>query len=144
MTSSALTLLIALLMATGCIGSSAAFWQTQASPAPLSANTQASPSIALPCSSVTTTAEIVDCESSRLAKANADLNRVYGQLMRSQDTTGKQQLRTAETAWLRFREANAAFHANEAAGGTLAPVLRLTSQADATEARVLELQKMLH
>lgn len=104
----------------------------------------ASAGAGLPCSNATTTAQMLGCENDRLNKANAELNRVYGQLMQAQDAAGKRQLRAAEAAWIRFRDADANFRANAASGGTLAPLLRTTSLADATETRAAELTKMLH
>jgi len=59
------------------------------------------------------------------------------------DNGQKEKLRLAQDAWLRFREANADFQASIAEGGTLAPLLKMSSLADMTGARAAELRKEL-
>ena len=98
---------------------------------------------ALPCSSETTTAGMRSCENLRYEQAQKALDAAYAELMKQLDETGTAKLRTAQSAWLQFRKADADFEASRAAGGTLAPLIRITVMADLTEARAVELKKSL-
>jgi uncharacterized protein YecT (DUF1311 family) len=98
---------------------------------------------ALPCSSETTTAGMRNCENLRYERAQQALDSVYAGLMKRLDETGKEKLRTAQSAWLQFRQAEADFQAQVAEGGTLAPLIKITVLADLTEARAAELKKSL-
>jgi uncharacterized protein YecT (DUF1311 family) len=95
------------------------------------------------CESATTTAEMRACENTRYEKADRDLNAVYKQLMSQLDENRQDKLRTAQRAWLQFREANADFAASLAEGGTLAPLLKISAIVEMTEARTSELKKDL-
>jgi uncharacterized protein YecT (DUF1311 family) len=98
---------------------------------------------ALPCSSETTTAGMRSCENNRYQRAEHALDAVYAELMKQLDAAGKEKLRTAQSAWLQFRQAETDFEAQVAEGGTLAPLIRITVMADMTEARAVELKKSL-
>ena len=98
---------------------------------------------ALPCSSETTTAGMRNCENNRYQNAQRTLDAVYAEVMKRIDSGGKAKLRTAQSAWLQFRQAEADFEAQVAEGGTLAPLIRITVMADMTEARAVELKKSL-
>ncbi len=95
------------------------------------------------CKKATTTAAMRACENARFLKAEQELNAVYKDLMKQLDDGQREKLRSAEDAWLRFREANADFQADAARGGTLAPLIKVTVLADMTEARTAELKKAL-
>jgi uncharacterized protein YecT (DUF1311 family) len=98
---------------------------------------------AQPCSSETTTAAMRNCENLRYQRAQQALDSAYAELMKQLDDAGKAKLRTAQTAWLRFRRANSDFEADAARAGTLAPLIKVTVLADMTEARTVELKKSL-
>lgn len=55
----------------------------------------------------------------------------------------KEKLRLAQDVWFRFREANADFQGTTAEGEPLAPLLKMSTLADITEARTAELKKEL-
>lgn len=93
------------------------------------------------CSSAITTAAMLSCESARYEKSTQNLQSLYQKLASHLDSLGKQKLRTAQAAWIRFRDANANFEADAARGGSLAGVIKLTVLADMTESRAAELQK---
>lgn len=95
------------------------------------------------CSSETTTAGMRECENLRYERAQKDVDTVYAELMKKLDDAGRVKLRSAQTAWAQFRQAEAEFEADQARGGTLAPLIKITVMADLTEARVSELKKSL-
>jgi uncharacterized protein YecT (DUF1311 family) len=95
------------------------------------------------CGSEATTAAMVNCENLRYRRVQQTLDSVYAELMKQLDETGRMKLRTAQSAWVRFRGADSDFEADTARGGTLAPLIRVTVLADRTEARARELKKSL-
>jgi len=93
------------------------------------------------CENAVTTAAMRNCEASRYATAQQDLDSAYRDLMTHLDGEQKQKLRITQRAWLRFRGANADFQASLARGGTLAPLVRIGSLTEMTKARAEELKK---
>ncbi len=93
------------------------------------------------CDNATTTAAMQACESARYTQANQKLNEVYARLMKTLAPSKREKLRVAELAWIQFRDKNAAFMATAAEGGTLAPLIQLTTSTAMTEARAAELAK---
>lgn len=93
------------------------------------------------CESASTTAAMRACENARYEAADRRLNETYSRLMKDLDKNRQEKLRLAQRAWLQFRDANAEFLSSAAAGGTLAPLLKITALTDMTEARTKELTK---
>ena len=95
------------------------------------------------CGNATNTAAIRNCENDRYEKANSQLQSVYQALAGHLDAVRRRKLQAAQGAWLSFRDASAEFEADVARGGTLAPVIRMTTVANMTELRAAELKKDL-
>ena len=93
------------------------------------------------CKVATTTAAMRACENARYEKADRELNVVYQKLIKELGAGPREKLRVAQNAWLRFREANSDFQASLAEGGSLAPLLKISTLAEMTEARTEELKK---
>ena len=93
------------------------------------------------CEDVQTTAAMRECENSRYQRADEKMNAAYRDLMSRLDAPGKAKLRRAQQAWIKFRDAEAAFRADAARGGTLAPLIRTSVLADMTESRGEQLSK---
>ena len=93
------------------------------------------------CQNAVTTADMRKCSANRYQAAQRALNEVYAGLMHKMDGGQRIKLRTAQRAWLRFRDAEADFVADTQRGGTLAWVLRTQTLADLTVARTEELRK---
>ena len=76
--------------------------------------------------------------------ADKALNQVYKQVLAAIDAEAQPKLKAAQRAWVQFRDADAAFHADlEARDGRMAPLVEAGRKAAMTEARVKELQKVL-
>jgi uncharacterized protein YecT (DUF1311 family) len=84
------------------------------------------------------------CEQDRFDRAERNLQTIFNRLLDQEPPSTKVKLRAAEAAWLMYRKAEADFQADAAQGGTLAPLLRITTLADLTEARCANLQKSIH
>ncbi len=76
-------------------------------------------------------------------KADAELNKVYGQVMAKLDAEGKDKLKVAQRAWVAFRDAQAEVDADGSRGGTIVPLLRSTSMTESTQARIKQLRAFL-
>jgi uncharacterized protein YecT (DUF1311 family) len=74
-------------------------------------------------------------------KVDAELNSAYAALMaKLPDAEGKEKLKQSQRAWIAFRDAEAAFAADQFRGGSAAPVLRWTSMMETTEERIKQLK----
>ena len=93
------------------------------------------------CNDAQSTAAMRECEIGRLKRADAGMNAAYRSLSGKLDQRGREKLRAAQQAWLKFRAAEAAYQADAARGGTLAPLIAASVQADLTEARRKDLEK---
>jgi len=96
-----------------------------------------------PCAAAATTAAMRGCEEARLKRAEDAMAAAYAALERRLPPLRQEKLRGSQRAWLRFRDADTAFQASAAEGGTLAPLLETTARADLTEARTTALERAL-
>jgi uncharacterized protein YecT (DUF1311 family) len=60
------------------------------------------------CNAANTQAEINQCFGDAYQKADKDLNQLYAQVTKKQDARGRVRLRTAQWAWLKYRDAHCA------------------------------------
>lgn len=93
------------------------------------------------CENARSTAAMRECEIARLKRADAGMNAAYQSLRAKLDQRGREKLRAAQEAWLKFRVAEANYQADATRDGTLAPLIAASVQADLTEARRKELEK---
>ncbi len=97
-----------------------------------------------PCANAQTTSEMRDCAGREYKQADEELNRVYRQLMAKLDDEGrKTALRTAQQAWIKYRDANCDFASYLNRGGTIEPVVRYNCMTGMTVARTKELREYL-
>jgi uncharacterized protein YecT (DUF1311 family) len=76
--------------------------------------------------------------------ACAKLNKTYETLLtKLPDAEGKQKLNESQRAWLAFRDAEAAFAADQARGGSMAPTIRYETMAELTQERIKQLKARL-
>jgi len=96
-----------------------------------------------PCADAQTQADMNICWGKEYKAADATLNQVYGQLMRKLDEPDKAQLKQVETAWLKYRDANCEFVADQYKGGTIRPMIEAMCLADTTRNRTTELRNQI-
>ena len=66
-------------------------------------------------------------------KADGELNKTYEALLtKLPDAASKQKLKESQRAWLAFRDAEAAFAADQLRGGSMAPTIRYETMAELT------------
>jgi uncharacterized protein YecT (DUF1311 family) len=74
-------------------------------------------------------------------RADAELHGTYDALLaRLPDAESKRKLEVSQRAWIAFRDAEAAFAADQVRGGSAAPVARYTSMTQSTEQRIKQLK----
>lgn len=93
-----------------------------------------------PCANAQTQAEMNNCAGKEYQAADAVLNQVYRKLVSMLDDEEKAQLKEAQTAWLKYRDANCDFVADQYKGGTMRPMAHATCLADVTKNRTTELR----
>ena len=91
------------------------------------------------CGSLQTQAAMNRCAQQNYAQVDADLNKAYRALKAVLPKEGEQSLRTAEIAWLKFRDLDCDFERNAFAEGSIAPLVYNTCLTERTIARTDEL-----
>ncbi|MGV3525025.1 MAG: lysozyme inhibitor LprI family protein [Candidatus Sericytochromatia bacterium] len=83
------------------------------------------------------------CAAQDYRKVDAELNRLYKQVMADLTPERRQQLLTAQLAWLKYRDAHCKFEADAWKGGSMAPFIHGTCMARLTRERNLWLKSEL-
>ena len=96
-----------------------------------------------PCASAQTQAEMNQCAGREYKTADAELNQVYRQLITKLDEQEKAQLKEAQTAWLKYRDANCEFVADQYRGGTIRPMIHGLCLAEMTRNRTSEIRSQI-
>jgi uncharacterized protein YecT (DUF1311 family) len=74
-------------------------------------------------------------------RADAELNKTYEALLtKLPDAESKGKLKQSQRAWLAFRDAEAAFSADQARGGSMAPTIRYETITELTQERIKQLK----
>src|SRR6266496_765235 len=77
-----------------------------------------------PCANAQTQVEMNECQDREYKKVDAALNTVYKQLMAKIDDEGERaSLKTAQLAWIKFRDADCEFESYLNKGGTIYPLV---------------------
>ena len=96
-----------------------------------------------PCANASSQAEMNDCAGKEYKAADAALNQVYRQLVAMLDDEENAQLKEAQTAWLKYRDLNCDFVADQYKGGTIRPMIHGLCLADVTKNRTAELRNQI-
>jgi uncharacterized protein YecT (DUF1311 family) len=96
-----------------------------------------------PCSDLDTQTEMNICAGKEYKAADASLNRVYQQLVKMLEPAEKSQLKAAQTAWIKYRDTNCEFVADQYKGGSIRPMIYGLCLADVTQNRTSELKTQI-
>jgi len=77
-----------------------------------------------------------------LSSADFMLNKAYKKVVSVLDANGKKELKTAQRAWIKFRDASAKVASSRYAGGSIAGLIRLQSLIEITNDRTAQLTKL--
>jgi uncharacterized protein YecT (DUF1311 family) len=96
-----------------------------------------------PCPGARTQADLNLCASQAFQKADAELNKLYQQLMKGAGAAEKAKLRAAQLAWLRFRDAHCEYEAFGNRGGSIYPMVYSFCLEEVTRERVRQFRDTL-
>jgi uncharacterized protein YecT (DUF1311 family) len=96
-----------------------------------------------PCPGSGSQAELNQCAARARDKADAELNKVYRELMKDAGTTERAKLRAAQLAWIKFRDTQCDYESVGNKGGSIYPMVMSFCLARVTNARVKQLQEIL-
>ena len=96
-----------------------------------------------PCANPQTQTEMTQCAAEAYKAADKVLNQVYQQLVAKLDDEEKAQLKEAQTAWLKYRDTNCDFVADQYKGGTMRPMIYAGCLEDVTKRRTSELREQI-
>jgi uncharacterized protein YecT (DUF1311 family) len=96
-----------------------------------------------PCEDAQTQTDMNICWGNEYKKADAKLNQTYQQLAAMLDADEKVQLKNAENAWIKYRDANCEFVADQYKGGSIRPMIAAICLADVTNSRATELKSQI-
>ncbi|HJZ81366.1 MAG TPA: lysozyme inhibitor LprI family protein [Pyrinomonadaceae bacterium] len=96
-----------------------------------------------PCADAQSQAEMNICAGKEYKAADAELNQAYQKLNSMLEAEEKAQLKEAETAWIKYRDLNCDFVADQYKGGTIRPMILGLCLADVTRNRTTELKNQI-
>ena len=96
-----------------------------------------------PCADAQSQAEMSICWGNEYKAGDARLNEAYRQFASKLDDEQKAQLKNAQLAWLKYRDANCDFVADQYKGGTIRPMIGAICLADVTNNRTTELKAQM-
>jgi len=96
-----------------------------------------------PCANAQSQAEMNNCAGREYKAADVALNQVYRQLVAILNDEEKAQLKEAQIAWLKYRDTNCDFVADQFKGGSMRPMILGYCLADMTRNRTTELKSQI-
>jgi uncharacterized protein YecT (DUF1311 family) len=95
------------------------------------------------CPEAHTQLDMNQCADAQYRKADAELNRVYQQLVRAPAGGSDAKLKAAQLAWLKFRDSECDYEASQYEGGSMMPMVYSFCLRDVTSARTRQLRDAL-
>ena len=96
-----------------------------------------------PCANAQTQAEMNQCAGKAFRAADATMNQAYKRLVSMLDPNETAQLKEAQLAWLKYRDTNCEFVADEYKGGSIRPLILATCLGNMTKSRTAELKTQI-
>lgn len=95
----------------------------------------------LNCNNPQTQGDMNACEAQRWQASDRQLNQLYQSLIPQLSNSRRQQLVTAQRAWITFRDSECTFYSSLAEGGSMQPMLQSGCLANLTDIRNSELSQ---
>ena len=96
-----------------------------------------------PCENAGSQFEATECSAREYKRADAELNRVYQQVLEQEDKDGQARLKTAQLAWIKFRDTECEYESGEYIGGTIRPMVENFCLTSVTNDRTNQLKEIL-
>ena len=100
--------------------------------------------VAINCKSPANQMEMDQCAGRDFQAADARLNAVYRSMMSRYDAPNQAFFKSAEKAWIAYRDAECNFETNGTAGGSINSMMLTQCRTEKTNARIKELNAQLH
>lgn len=95
------------------------------------------------CSGLTAQSEMNRCAQDEYRKVDAELNRVYQQVMSKLEPDHRERLKIAQRAWITFRDAHCDCEAFTFNGGSMQPLSYYSCLSATTKERITQLQQLM-
>ncbi len=95
-----------------------------------------------PCNNALTQIEMNLCAKQQSEKADKDINRRYRLIMQKLGEKEKALLKTAQRAWIAYRDANCKADFSLYEGGSIAPLIQFSCLEKMTTERIAELNRI--
>jgi uncharacterized protein YecT (DUF1311 family) len=96
-----------------------------------------------PCADAQSQAEMNICWGKEYKAADTQMNAAYREFVSKLNPEETAQLKAAQLAWLKFRDSNCEFVADQYKGGSIRPMIAAICLADVTNARTSELKAQM-
>jgi uncharacterized protein YecT (DUF1311 family) len=96
-----------------------------------------------PCPDAMTQHAMNRCAAEEFQKADAELNKVYGQVAKDAGAAEKVKLRAAQLAWIKFRDAHCDYESFGNKGGSIYPMVYSFCLAEVTRERTRQFKEIL-
>ena len=96
-----------------------------------------------PCADAQSQTEMNICWGKQYKAADAQLNAAYREFTSKLNPEETAQLKATQLAWIKFRDANCEFVADQYKGGSIRPMIAAMCLADVTNARTSELKAQM-
>ena len=98
---------------------------------------------ALDCNNTKTQMEMNQCSYLDYQKADKALNKFYNQYRATLTSEGKEQLKKAQLAWVKFRDLDCQYEADLYKGGSIVPLILNGCYTVKTEQRIKDVKQLL-
>ena len=96
-----------------------------------------------PCPGANTQFDLNQCAARARDKADAELNKVYRELLKDTGAAERAKLRAAQLAWIKFRDAHCDYESVGNKGGSIYPMVFSFCLAKVTAGRVEQLREIM-
>ena len=96
-----------------------------------------------PCPDAMTQFAMNQCAAQEFQKADAELNKIYRELLKDAGTAEKAKLRAAQLAWIKFRDAHCDYEAFGNKGGSIYPMVYSFCLAEVTRERTNQFKEII-
>jgi uncharacterized protein YecT (DUF1311 family) len=100
------------------------------------------PAWAAPCDNLRTQLDQNECAHDGYQKADKQLNKVYGDYRKRLNSGQQVQLKQAQVAWLKFRDAHCVFESSGVEGGSAHTMIYLNCMTSVTQDRTQAIQSL--
>ncbi|MGE4799165.1 lysozyme inhibitor LprI family protein [Yersinia hibernica] len=99
---------------------------------------------ALDCQKAVTQQDMNQCANSDYKKADAELNRIYKEVLDKTSSAQRPLLKSAQLTWIKYRDADCTFQTSATEGGSVHPMIISACLTHKTEERTTQLKSFLN